>query len=61
MLDAYPDLKLTARLVTVSPVAASAMGSPIKAFFARFRLDQTHPNLLPDLSAAVTILAEDES
>lgn len=61
ILDAYPDLKLTARLVTVSPVAASAMGSPIKAFFARFRLDQTYPNLLPDLSAAVTILAEDES
>ena len=54
-LDAYPDLKFTARLESASPVAASAIGSPIKTFKARFRLEQTDPHLLPDLSAAVII------
>ena len=54
-LDAYPDLEFTAHLEAASPVAASAIGSPIKTFLARFRLDQTDPHLLPDLSAAVMI------
>jgi HlyD family secretion protein len=54
-LDAYPNLRFTARFESASPVAAAAVGSPIKTFAARFRLDQTDPNLLPDLSAAVII------
>ncbi len=54
-LDAYPELEFTARLESASPVAASAIGSPIKTFMARFRLDQTDPHLLPDLSAAVVL------
>jgi multidrug resistance efflux pump len=57
-LDAYPELEFTARLESASPVAASAIGSPIKTFLARFRLDQTDPHLLPDLSAAVVIPME---
>jgi len=54
-LDAYPDLVLPAHLESSSPVAASALGSPIKTFIALFKLDKTDPHMLPDLSAAVVI------
>ena len=54
-LDAYPDLTFEAHMVSASPVAASALGSPIKTFSARFRLDKSDPHLLPDLSAAVVL------
>ena len=54
-LDAYPDVKLTAHVEFVSPVAASALGSPIKAFSALVRLDRTDPRIMPDLSAAVVV------
>ncbi len=54
-LDAYPDLTFDANFVSASPVAASALGAPIKTFAARFRLAQSDPHLLPDLSAAVII------
>jgi multidrug resistance efflux pump len=54
-LDAYPGLRFTARLESASPVAASALGSPIKTFLARFRLQETDPRLLPDLSGVVVI------
>ena len=42
-------------MVSASPVASSALGSPIKTFTARFRLDKSDPHLLPDLSAAVVL------
>lgn len=54
-LDAYPQLVFTAHFQSVSPVATSAVGSNIKSFAALFRLDQTDPHLLPDLSAAIDI------
>jgi HlyD family secretion protein len=54
-LDAYPDLVFEGRLTSASPVAAAALGSPIKRFAARFRLTTSDPHLLPDLSAAVVI------
>jgi HlyD family secretion protein len=54
-LDAYPELTFEAHFISASPVAASALGAPIKTFTARFRLDQSDPHLLPDLSAAVII------
>jgi multidrug resistance efflux pump len=54
-LDAYPELMFDAHFVAASPVAASALGAPIKTFTARFRLDQSDPHLLPDLSAAVIV------
>jgi HlyD family secretion protein len=54
-LDAYPDLVLPAHLEFASPVASSALGSPIKNFTAVFHLDKSDPHLLPDLSAAVVI------
>jgi HlyD family secretion protein len=54
-LDAYPALALTARFDSASPVAASALGSPLKTFAARFVFEQTDPHLLPDLSAAADL------
>jgi len=54
-LDAYPELAFEAHLVSASPVASSALGSPVKTFTARFRLERSDPHLLPDLSAAVVL------
>ena len=59
-LDAYPDLVFTAHFQSASPVAASALGSPIKTFTATFLLEKTDPHLLPDLSAAVIIEPPDK-
>jgi multidrug efflux pump subunit AcrA (membrane-fusion protein) len=55
--DAYPELVLPARFEFSSPVASSALGSPIKTFTAVFRLEHTDPRLMPDLSAAVVVEA----
>ena len=54
-LDAYPDLSFPAHFESASPVASSALGSPIKTFTAIFRLDKSDPRLMPDLSAAVVV------
>lgn len=54
-LDAFPGRDFTARFEIASPIATSALESPIKTFTARFRLNQSDPHLLPDLSAAVDI------
>jgi multidrug resistance efflux pump len=56
-LDAYPGAVFEAHLESASPAASSSLGSPLKAFSARFRIDQRDPRLLPDLSAAVEIEA----
>jgi HlyD family secretion protein len=54
-LDAYPELKLNARFLSVSPVASSPLDTPIKSFLATFRIDKPDWRLLPDLSAAVVL------
>lgn len=59
-LDAYPDLLFKADFVSASPVATSGLGSPIKSFTARFRLEASDPHLLPDLSAAMVITPPEE-
>ena len=58
-LDAYPGLSFPAHLEFASPVAAAALGSPIRSFSARFRIDKTDPHLLPDMSAVVVLLPEE--
>jgi HlyD family secretion protein len=58
-LDAYPDISLPAHVEFVSPVAASALGSPIKTFSALVKLDRTDPRIMPDLSAAVVVESGD--
>jgi len=55
-LDAYPDLALPAHFEFASPVASSALGSPIKSFTAVFKLDKSDARLMPDLSAAVVLV-----
>jgi len=55
--DAYPDLAIPAHFEFASPVAASALGSPIKSFTAVFKLDKSDSHLMPDLSAAVVVEA----
>lgn len=57
-LDAYPEAKYSAHYVSSSPVATSPMGTPIKNFLARFRLEGHDRRLLPDLSAAVVLARE---
>lgn len=54
-LDAFPDLRFAAHFSSASPVATGAIGNPVKSFKARFRLEQSDPHLLPDLSASVDI------
>jgi multidrug resistance efflux pump len=54
-LDAFPEIKFTAHYTSASPVATAPLGMSVKSFTARFRLDQSDPHLLPDLSAAVDI------
>jgi HlyD family secretion protein len=54
-LDAYPELVLPGHFEFASPIAVSAMGSPIKTFTAVFKLDQIDARVMPDLSAAVVI------
>lgn len=55
VLDAYPNATFTAHLISVDPVATAAMGSPVRSFNARFKMDKADPRILPDLSAAVDI------
>jgi HlyD family secretion protein len=54
-LDAFPELSFTAHFDSASPAATSPLGTSLKTFAARFRLDQSDPHLLPDLSVALDI------
>jgi len=56
-IDAYPDLPFRAVFDSASPVATSALESPVKTFDARFRLLSHDAHLLPDLSAYVEVEA----
>jgi multidrug resistance efflux pump len=58
--DAYPDLAIPAHFEFASPVASSALGSPIKSFTAVFKLDRSDSHLMPDLSAAVVVDAPEK-
>jgi HlyD family secretion protein len=59
-LDAYPEFVFPAHFESASPVASSALGSPIKNFTATFRLEKPDPHFLPDLSVAVVILPPED-
>jgi HlyD family secretion protein len=54
-MDAFPDVAFTAHFTSANPVATSPLGTSVKTFSARFRLDRSDPRLLPDLSVALDI------
>jgi multidrug resistance efflux pump len=54
-VDAYPDVPFRAVFDSASPVATSAVDSPVRTFDARFRLLSHDAHLLPDLSAALDV------
>lgn len=54
-LDAYPNLVFHAVFISAAPVATNAPDTSLKTFQARFRLEESDPHLLPDLSAAVDL------
>lgn len=60
-LDAYPGLAFSAHFDSASPVAASALGSPLKTFTARYIMDSKDSHLLPDLTAAADIVPAEEA
>lgn len=60
-IDAYPDLALSARFESASPIAAGGLGTPLRSFGAIFRLGESDPRLMPDLSAAVVFETGDAS
>lgn len=57
-LDAYPDITLPAHIEFVSPVASSALGSPVKTFTGLVKLDRSDARVMPDLSAAMDPTAQ---
>jgi multidrug resistance efflux pump len=54
-IDAYPTAQFDGVFEMASPVATSALDSPIKTFNAIFRITQLDPRLMPDLSASVEV------
>ena len=55
-LDAYPDLALTGKLVSIDPMGKSGdFSARIRNFSATFTIEGNDPRLMPDLSAAVDV------
>ena len=58
-LDAYPGLTFEGRVDTVAPLAVpSSMTAKVRTFMMVVSISGTHPNLMPDLSAAVDVVVE---
>jgi multidrug resistance efflux pump len=58
-LDAYPDLVFDGRIEQLSPLALLSTLTPkVRSFVAIISISGSHPNLMPDLSAAVDVDAE---
>src|SRR5262245_60549758 len=55
-LDAYPDLRFQGRVEQVTPVGTTSMlTTRVRNFVAIVSVQGSHPQLLPDLSAAVDV------
>jgi HlyD family secretion protein len=58
-LDAYPDLVFDGRIEQLSPLALLSTLTPkVRSFVAVVSIAGSHPNLMPDLSAAVDVDVE---
>lgn len=56
-LDAYPDLVFDGRVEQLAPLALLSTLTPkVRSFIAIVSIDGSHPNLMPDLSAAVDVV-----
>jgi multidrug resistance efflux pump len=55
-LDAYPDLTFNGRVEQLSPLALLSTLTPkVRSFVAIVSIEGSHPNLMPDLSAAIDL------
>jgi HlyD family secretion protein len=60
-LDAYPGRRFTARIESMAPAAMTSVFSPrIRWLTATLAIDQADPLLLPDLTAAVDVVVEQQ-
>jgi hypothetical protein len=58
-LDAYPDLSFGGRVAQISPLGVTSSLSPkIRQFIVLMAVEGSHPNLMPDLTAAVDVELE---
>jgi hypothetical protein len=58
-LDAYPELTFGGRIAQISPLGVTSSLSPkIRQFIVLMSLDGSHPNLMPDLTAAADVELE---
>jgi len=58
-LDAYPSLTFDGRVETVAPLAVpSQLTAKVRTFMVLVSISGTHPNLMPDLSAAADVVVE---
>jgi biotin carboxyl carrier protein len=59
-LDSYPARTFDARLQHLSPVATtSMMNQRVRSFLAHFTISGSDPHLLPDLAAAIDVVASE--
>ncbi|HXW04166.1 MAG TPA: efflux RND transporter periplasmic adaptor subunit [Vicinamibacterales bacterium] len=55
-LDAYPDLAFDGRIAQISPIGVVSTLSPrVRIFLVLVDIDGSHPNLMPDLTAALDV------
>jgi HlyD family secretion protein len=55
-LDGFPELRFTGRVVAVTPLATpSNFSTLVRSFTAVISIDETHDQLLPDLTASVEV------
>lgn len=58
-LDAYPELSFQGRVAQISPVGATSSLSPrVRQFIVLVDVEGSHPNLMPDLTAAMDVELE---
>jgi multidrug efflux pump subunit AcrA (membrane-fusion protein) len=58
-LDAYPDLSFDGRVSQLSPIGTISTLSPkVRVFVALIEIHGAHPNLMPDLTAALDVELE---
>ena len=55
-LDAYPDLRFAGRIVQISPLGVTSTLSPkVRSFIVLIKVEGSHPNLMPDLTASLDV------